>query len=82
MTQEHSIKTIVACATGHIQAGISIVRISGPLASQIGHQLTNKETPEPNRAACRMLFDHNGDAIDQSVVLFLKDRPPLPVKTS
>ncbi len=72
MTQEHSIKTIVACATGHIQAGISIIRISGPLAPQICHQLTNKETPEPNRAVCRILFDHDGDAIDQSVVLFFK----------
>lgn len=72
MAQEHSIKTIVACATGHIQAGISIVRISGPLASLVCQKLTNKGTPEPNRAICRTLFDEEGAPIDQSVVLFFK----------
>jgi tRNA modification GTPase len=67
-----TVSTIVACATGHVQAGISIVRVSGPLASTIAHQLTHRVVTKPNHAVYRAIFDKDGDEIDRGVVVFFK----------
>ena len=66
------ISTIVACATGHVQAGISIIRVSGPLALTIGANLTQREMAKPNCAAYRAIFDRDGDEIDRGIVIYFK----------
>lgn len=64
--------TIVACATGLVQAGISITRISGPLAPAIAERLTHRTITEPNHAVYRAVFDKDGDEIDRGVVIYFK----------
>ena len=70
--QDEINRTIVACATGHICAGISIIRVSGPLAKKIGKGLTHRSVPRPKYAACRNFIDLQGDSIDRGIVIFFQ----------
>ena len=52
----HTSATIVACATGKVQAGVSIIRISGPSAASLLEAITCKACPQPRRVANRYFY--------------------------
>lgn len=60
--------TIFAQATAMGRAGVSVVRVSGPLAHQICAQMVGL-LPEPRSSALRMVKDHDGGFIDQALIL-------------
>jgi tRNA modification GTPase len=60
--------TIFAQATAVGRAGVSIVRVSGPLAHDICTKMTGP-LPKPRSSALRMVKDHEGDFIDQALIL-------------
>jgi len=61
--------TIVAVATAPGQAGVGIVRVSGPEARAIGVRIGG--SPLPARRACHRTFrDHAGEAIDSGILLY------------
>lgn len=64
--------TVVACATGVVRAGISVVRVSGPQAKLIGEKVTSASMPEPNRVVCRTILNGRGEAVDQGLIIFFK----------
>jgi len=60
--------TIFAQATAMGRAGVSIVRISGPVAHEICTQMVGK-LPTHRASALRMVRDASGEFIDQALVL-------------
>ena len=60
--------TIFAQATAVGRAGVSVVRISGPLAHDVCTQLVG-ELPAPRASALRMVKDRDGGFIDQALIL-------------
>ncbi len=60
--------TIFAQATAMGRAGVSVVRVSGPMAHQICTQLVGS-LPEPRSTALRMVKDRDGGFIDQALIL-------------
>ena len=60
--------TIFAQATAMGRAGVSVVRVSGPLSHQICAQMVGS-LPEPRATALRMVRDRVGDFIDQALIL-------------
>lgn len=58
--------TIYALATAPGKAGVSIVRISGPMAHAAGERLTGRALPS---RGLRKIVDHDGDLIDEALVL-------------
>lgn len=61
--------TIAAIATPPGRGGIGIVRLSGPLVSQIALELLG-DVPEPRRAALRTFRDARGDMLDGGLALY------------
>ena len=66
-----SIDTIVALATAHGSAGVGIVRVSGPLAKNIGEAITGK-TLQARFALHTKLYDASGEVLDDAVVLYFQ----------
>lgn len=66
-----SIDTIVALATAHGSAGVGIVRLSGPLAKNIGEVISGK-TLQPRFALHCNLHDANAEILDDAVVLYFQ----------
>ncbi len=64
-------ETIFAQATPRGKSGIAVIRISGPLASQVITKLVG-DIPQPRKTSLRFLKDRQGLIIDQAVVLFFK----------
>ncbi len=60
--------TIFAQATAMGRAGVSVVRISGPLAHDISIRMVG-QLPPPRATALRMVKDRSGGFIDQALVL-------------
>lgn len=60
--------TIFALATAQGKSGVSIVRVSGPLAFQIAETLSGIR-PQPRVATLRVLKDAEGGFLDQAVLL-------------
>lgn len=60
--------TIVAQATAPGKGGVGIVRVSGPQAKQVAHQLL-RVTLSPRQATYTTFYDHQGQAIDQGIAL-------------
>jgi tRNA modification GTPase len=60
--------TIYAQATAMGRAGVSIVRVSGPLAHSVCQKLVGY-LPAPRGSALRMVKDMNGEFIDQALIL-------------
>ena len=60
--------TIAAVATPPGQGGVGIVRISGPLALQIGEAIVGE--PLPPRHALHAQFTHEGELLDDGVGLY------------
>lgn len=68
MTRDPTTDTIAAIATPPGRGALGIVRLSGPAAEAIAHQLCGA-LPEPRVAAVRHFRDADGAAIDEGVVL-------------
>jgi tRNA modification GTPase len=62
--------TIFALASAYGRAGVAIVRVSGPCASLALTKIAGLSKPEPRRAVVRTLFDGEGAAIDDALVLW------------
>jgi len=60
--------TIFALASAQGKAGVAVVRISGPRASEAGLALAGS-LPEPRRSAVRLLTDSAGGFLDEALVL-------------
>ncbi|MBB3994134.1 tRNA modification GTPase [Sulfitobacter undariae] len=60
--------TIFAQATALGRAGVSVVRISGPLAHEVSAKMAGK-LPDHRGTALRMIKDRDGGFIDQALVL-------------
>lgn len=65
----HSNETIVAVATPSGRGGVSIVRLSGPLAADVAKQLTGR-LPVPRLASLASFRDAQDAVIDQGLMLF------------
>lgn len=66
-----SIDTIFALATAPGRAGVAVVRISGPSASQAIRALTRSRTlPAPRVATLRTLRSADGEKLDQALLLW------------
>jgi tRNA modification GTPase len=63
--------TIAAVATAPGQAGVGIVRVSGPVARPIGETLT-RTSLKPRRALHRRFLDAGGEAVDSGLVLYFE----------
>jgi tRNA modification GTPase len=66
-----AIDTIAAIATAPASAGVGIVRVSGPLASSIGHALCG-QVLKARHALHAHLRDANGEVLDDAVLLFFQ----------
>lgn len=66
---DHTGTTIAAIATPPGRGGIGIVRLSGPLVSQIALELLG-DVPEPRRAALRTFRDASGDMLDGGLAIY------------
>ncbi|MFC0322299.1 tRNA uridine-5-carboxymethylaminomethyl(34) synthesis GTPase MnmE [Gallibacterium melopsittaci] len=64
-------ETIVAQATPPGRGGIGILRISGPLASEVAQQVLGK-CPKPRMADYLPFKDSDGTILDQGIALFFK----------
>ena len=64
--------TIVACATGKVRAGVSIIRVSGPDAFRITEALTQKPSSPPRRVVNRDFLGANKQLIDKGLVVFFQ----------
>jgi tRNA modification GTPase len=61
--------TIAAIATAPGQGAIGILRLSGPIAGEIGRQIAGP-LPPPRVAALRRFVDDSGAALDQGLLLW------------
>ena len=64
-------ETIVAQATPIGRGGIGILRVSGPLASQVAQEVLGK-CPKPRMADYLPFKDEDGTVLDQGIALFFK----------
>ncbi|MBI1237942.1 MAG: tRNA uridine-5-carboxymethylaminomethyl(34) synthesis GTPase MnmE [Alphaproteobacteria bacterium] len=62
--------TIFALASGQGQAGVAVIRVSGPVARRAIEILTGRALPAPRQAVLRRLWKADGEAIDQGLVLW------------
>ena len=65
----HRTDTIAAIATAPGQAGVGIVRVSGPAAGTIARQMLGFE-PRPRYAHYGAFLDNRGGLIDEGIALF------------
>ncbi len=65
--------TIVANATPLMPSAVSVIRISGDKAFEIGKKLSNKQSNVKERTAYfTKIFDRNKEIIDEALILFFK----------
>ena len=67
-----SIDTIVAIATPPGRGGVGIVRLSGPLAYLISHQLTHNKSVVPRSVNFCSFYSNDDEVIDQGLLLYFK----------
>ena len=63
------VETITALATASGQAGVGVIRVSGPLAPSIAKTVLG-QLPEPRHAHFGRFRDESGDIIDEGLVLY------------
>ncbi|MEM9573831.1 MAG: tRNA uridine-5-carboxymethylaminomethyl(34) synthesis GTPase MnmE [Pseudomonadota bacterium] len=61
--------TIIALSSGGLPSGVAVVRISGPLASDVVALLVGA-LPNPREATLKLLKSTEGDVIDEAIVLW------------
>jgi tRNA modification GTPase len=64
-----AVETIAAIATPPGRGGIAVVRISGPLVSEVAVGMLG-ELPPPRRAVFRSFRDERGEALDSGLALY------------
>jgi tRNA modification GTPase len=64
--------TIFALSSARGKAGVSVFRISGPLAAEAIRLLTGGDVPAPRTAVLRTLRDPQGDEVDRALVLWFR----------
>jgi len=64
--------TITAIATASGVSSISIIRVSGDLALDIGKQITKRDIIEPRVAYLSSLYNYENELIDQAIVIYFK----------
>lgn len=64
-----NVETIAARATGSGQAGIGVIRVSGPLAPKIAMTIVG-QLPQPRRAHYGRFCDEAGEVIDEGLLLY------------
>ena len=69
MFMSQAADTIAAIATAPGQAGVGIVRVSGPAAADIARQMLGF-IPKPRYAHYGPFLDQNGGLIDEGIGLF------------
>ena len=62
--------TIVACATGKVRAGISIIRLSGGSAAEIAEKICHRPCPTPRLVTNRNFYTQAGELLDKGLVVF------------
>ncbi len=63
--------TIYALSTGSGIAGVAIIRVSGPEASNVIKSLTNKEVPKPRIATLRKInYINTSELIDEGIIIW------------
>jgi tRNA modification GTPase len=76
MTTQDAADTLAAISTPLGEAGIGIVRLSGPLAFAIAHRLFRPHRPHPAWQSHRLYLGHitdpQGDVIDEVMVTFMR----------
>lgn len=60
--------TIFALATARGRAGVAVIRVSGPLAWDAVSEIV-VNLPEPKQAGLRVIRTHDGEPIDEALVL-------------
>lgn len=65
----HSVDTIAAVATAPGRGGVGIVRVSGPAAAAIAHQVVGRKLT-PRQAEFGDFRDADGAALDRGIALF------------
>ena len=68
---EYHVDTIAAIATATGRGGVGIVRVSGPLSSEIAQRFL-QQTIKPRYAHFGSFFDQNNEALDQGIALYFK----------
>ena len=63
------IDTIAAVATAPGQAGIGVIRVSGPAARAIAEAITGRDV-QPRRVLYRSFRDSGGEALDSGLLLY------------
>lgn len=65
--------SIVAIATPPGRGGVGIVRVSGPLAYEIGLKLSGQTQLIPRQAIYTRFYNLNQEIIDQGLILYFKN---------
>ncbi len=71
MTEE----TICALASGAGRSGVAVIRVSGPVVSELVHALTKRSPPPERKAALRWIYSSSSDdafKVDDALVLFMR----------
>ncbi len=63
--------TIAAIATAPGKGGVGIVRLSGPLAAEIGEKISGV-LPSPRYADYRPLANQSGEVLEHGIVIYFK----------
>lgn len=66
-----AVDTITAIATPPGRGGVGIVRVSGPLAFEIGHSITGLR-PDPKKVYVTSYKNDSGEVIDEGLLLYFK----------
>jgi tRNA modification GTPase len=67
-----STDTIVAIATPPGRGGVGIIRLSGPKAYSIAHQLNGNKTLQPRLASFCSFYKLDNELVDQGLMLYFK----------
>ena len=70
--KQANVDTITAIATPSGRGGIGVVRISGPLTTDIAKKII-LHLPEPRKASLTPFYDKNDEVIDEGIALFFKN---------
>ena len=62
--------TIVALSSGALPAGVAVLRLSGPAASEVLRKLSGRNVPPPRHASLMALRDAEGGLLDHGLVLW------------
>ncbi|MEL6767345.1 MAG: tRNA uridine-5-carboxymethylaminomethyl(34) synthesis GTPase MnmE, partial [Pseudomonadota bacterium] len=65
-----NLPTVFAVSTAPGRAGLAVIRVTGGRAATVLEELTGKPLPSPRMASRRMLYDREGELIDDALVIY------------